>query len=733
MKRVSAWLMAHPVVVQGAVGLGVWLLFFWRFITPDAADRVVFPDGDFTQQFYIFRDIAYRQLASGQLPLWANCFFGGYPFHADPQSQLFYLPVWVSFGLLRLMGYGHFPLMALTLEVLAHYLLVGVFVYMWLRDEVEAESAWAGWAALVGALLFTFGGYLTGYPPLQTGILETVTWLPLALWALGRLARTGSRRWLAVASGVLAVAFFAGHPQSFLLGVYVTGAYFVFQARMAGWGWGWLVGYGAGVYGLVGLIAGIQILPQAQFLLLSTRAGLGYDALAGGFTPDAVMQVFVTELVSRWQPLYLTLLGLTLAVLAVGYVRRGVVWFWLAVGLAGLVLSFGGNGAGYPLAYWLLPGFSLFRGQERAALWWALAGAALAAQGVVWLLNTPADDERLVVARNWLRNVSPLAVVLLIGSIFAAQSGLGDWGHLPPRFGLLLVGVALSVIALGVAKWRVAVLLAVVVVELVGANARTNQTAPFETYGYTPLLDWMQVDSATGRWFRVQDDARMQGHWACGYGLAEWGGISPIRLASWQAFEQSAPEMVRWQLLGIDYVISWREELYTREGVFVPSEVVYAGGAPGGEARVHFLGPNARRVWRVDEVVQVDADEVFAALGAARFDGYATAVVTQPLPFGVGRAGSVQVVAERPGRLVLDVALESPGLVVVSEAYYPGWRVDVSGAVVLPVDGYLIGLALPAGRYTAMVEYAPPVLGIGAGVSVVGLLLLAGVGLWKEQ
>ncbi|HLB48543.1 MAG TPA: hypothetical protein VJL59_16170, partial [Anaerolineales bacterium] len=45
----------------------LWLLFFWRYFIP-GPERVMFPDGDFTHQFFIFRDIAYRALAAGHLP-----------------------------------------------------------------------------------------------------------------------------------------------------------------------------------------------------------------------------------------------------------------------------------------------------------------------------------------------------------------------------------------------------------------------------------------------------------------------------------------------------------------------------------------------------------------------------------------------------------------------------------------------------------------------------------------
>ena len=103
------------------------------------------------------------------------------------------------------------------------------------------------------------------------------------------------------------------------------------------------------------------------------------------------------------------------------------------------------------------------------------------------------------------------------------------------------------------------------------------------------MLSVMQSDAASGRWFRVQDDARMQGHWACAYGLKEWGGISPIRLQSWMDFDSHAPEQARFKMLGIDYLISWKMNLATREGIPILAETLYHGSAPQGDAKVYRL------------------------------------------------------------------------------------------------------------------------------------------------
>ncbi|MFQ5407741.1 MAG: hypothetical protein ACE5FI_04875 [Anaerolineales bacterium] len=737
MAAPARYLRSRPTIAHLLTLLALWLLFFWRYFAP-APNGVVFPDGDFTQQFFIFRDIAYRQLVAGHLPLWANCFFGGYPFHADPQSQLFYLPVWLSFGALRLLGYGHFPLMALTLEAIGHYLAISIFAYFFLRAETGSRMG-----GLVGAIVLAYGGYLTGYPPLQTGILETVTWLPLALLALRRLAAGRTWRAAAGAAGALSMAFFAGHPQTFLFVAYLSLFYFIFRARENGWGWRRIVVASAGVFLVLGIIASVQLLPQTQFLLLSTRAGLPYDQLAEGMSAGDIAQLFVTQFVSRWHPLYVGIAGLTLAAVAVGLRTGSTALFWLGAAIGGLALALGGSAAGYPLAYWLLPGYRLFRGQERAAVVFAAAVATLAGLGAAALQAAPADRRAHVVAAalRWLRNLTPLAVLALIASVFLAQSGLGDWTHLPPRFGLLLLGLVLAILVLAAfrAEWRgrKLLLVGVVVFELFSANTQTNAAAPFEPYAYTPLLDVMQVDAATGRWFRVQDDARMQGHWACGYGLQEWGGISPIRLRSWANFEEHAPELVRWSLLGIDYVITWKADLITREGVYLPAEVVFEGPAPLGEARVYRLNGDPQRAWLVEDVVTADTDEAtWDAIREPGFEPHDTAVV--PLAAQVGtvkRSGMVQVLADRPGYLELQVETDAPAFLVFGEAWYPGWQViDASGRrTPVTVDGFAQGAAIDAPAANIRFEYRPPLLAWGAVLSMVGLLLVVGLARSRRQ
>lgn len=675
--------------------VALWLLFFWRYFIPGPL-RVTFPAGDFTYQFFVFRDIAYRALAAGHLPLWSDCFFAGYPFHADPQSQLFYPPLWISFGLLKLMGWGNFPLFALTLEVTLHYLLVSLFTFYFLRAEIRAKHSPStpqssaessermlrpyDWAALLGAITFTYGGYLTGYPPLQTAILETVTWLPLILLILRRLAElpreaannqfaNNQIRLITLSSLILALAFFAGHPQTFLFVVYLSAAYFIYRAAVNARPWRWTLTRLAAIFGLLFGLSLVQLLPQAQYLSLSTRASLTFEELSSGFPPGIVKQFLLTDPV--WSPLYVGILPLALALAAVAAVRKSSTLFWLGVALVSLVLSFGGNTPLYTLAYYLLPGYRLFRGQERLALLVSFSMAVLAAYG--------------------------------LAAIIARWSSKGEgWGV--KAASLLVVGLT--------------------VLNLYLTRTSTNLVAPFDPYPYNPILDPIHADPEP--FFRVQDDARMQGHFACGYGFKEWGGISPIRPAAWAAFDEHAPESLRWKVIGMKYLITWKNGALTRENELPPAIQVAEGSAPEGGAKVYMMYELPHRAWLVYQTQTTD--DAFAALRAPGLDPFATAVIHSPSSVvfdgGEGRGeGVVTVTEDYPGHLSLTVTANSSALLVISEAYYPGWAANVNGqpVSVIEADAFLQAVPVPAGDSTVELNYRPITLLVGALVSLLSL------------
>jgi Bacterial membrane protein YfhO len=88
-------------------------------------------------------------------------------------------------------------------------------------------------------------------------------------------------------------------------------------------------------------------------------------------------------------------------------------------------------------------------------------------------------------------------------------------------------------------------------------------------------------------------------------------------------------------------------------------------------------------------------------------------------------SGSADVKRITPDRLSVETKTDSPGLLVVSEQYYPGWRAYVDGKEthVYAVDGILRGVFLSKGRHTVIFEYKPISFLIGLVVSIVSLLM----------
>jgi uncharacterized membrane protein YfhO len=89
------------------------------------------------------------------------------------------------------------------------------------------------------------------------------------------------------------------------------------------------------------------------------------------------------------------------------------------------------------------------------------------------------------------------------------------------------------------------------------------------------------------------------------------------------------------------------------------------------------------------------------------------------------------VLSERPGINTesFTVAADTPGLLVRSETWAPGWQVRVDGqpAALLRVDCALQGVALPAGQHQVDFEYAPAGWVIGRWLSLGTALVVLGV------
>jgi hypothetical protein len=452
-------------------------------------------------------------------------------------------------------------------------------------------------------------------------------------------------------------------------------------------------------------LSAVQLLPTVEFIGQSTRASVPFEQAGHGFPFQDLLSFFIPGFVSYWNPLYVGLLPLGLALFALR-IPNAERRFWAGLALGALVIAFGTQAVAYDAAYWTIPGLALFRGAERLALMVSASLAVLAAFGANDALSALSRADRRMLSRITLATgvvfvVALLAVAVVTFGVYTEAAPM--WAGLPERFGqwALMAGLAL---AAWLVRGRVpqlrrilpALFVAVAVVDLFAANRPLNVRAPYAPYPPDPVVAPIGADAA---FFRVQDDGRLAGHAGCGYGFREVDGVTPYRLAGYDRLLQ-LPEAERRQLLGVKYVVTWRAELFDANGQRIESEVVAQSESvdeKGNPTRTHRLRAEPQRAWLAAESSEAE----------------------QP-------NGVVQVQHDEAGQITLSVQVPgaAPHVLVVSEAHFPGWQVWVDGRpeTLRAARGALLAVAVPPGAHTVEFRYQPQSLAAGAVVSLAALL-----------
>jgi hypothetical protein len=109
----------------------------------------------------------------------------------------------------------------------------------------------------------------------------------------------------------------------------------------------------------------------------------------------------------------------------------------------------------------------------------------------------------------------------------------------------------------------------------------------------------------------------------------------------------------------------------------------------------------------------------------------ADAVALAPFARGttVRPSEKVQVSYPEPTRVELTATLETPGIVVLADVFYPGWKLTVDGqpATAYRVNRMMRGAALPAGTHKLVYTYDPASFRIGLFITAAGLIATSGL------
>ena len=684
-------------------------LFLWRLWAPNPQDKATFPEkSDLTEGFFPPRYFVASTLASGEFPLWNPHILSGYPQFADPQSATFY-PVELLFALL---AGARFSLDTMAASLALHFFLAGALAFFFFKRLTGRLLP-----ALLGAVVFEFGGFLTGFAPLQISELEAAVWLPATLllvtWAIDH--RSPAR--MALAGLAFSQVFLTGRPQSYLTIAPLSLAWLAYYAHSQGWRWTAIARHAA-LLSVVALgAAAVQWLPTLELTRLSLRSQFTYDSVAfGGFSVSELAALLGPGFVGS-TPLFVTLYSgtftLVLAAVAVAR-RRGL--FWVIMGSLFLLGSLGHHlillDGLYLIERLGFPGY--LRDVERLALGVNFCLAALAGLGLAQL-----EKERALFSRPLL--AASGAVAGLCAMALWLQPYLGASADQTARaagafaLAVLLLGLGLLALWLAGPRWAVgqAALLALVAVDLLTANQGKfyviNQSFPAQELAHAAA-----APAGADPVYRIAADQFTSKDFGSVLGLDTVSGMTSLQLASYNRLVTSIDTYRRNILLNVEIVAT--------SGQF--NDPSYQLASQWEDYQYYSFQPTHPRAYFVQHVLSAaDEPAALALVSAPAFDQWNSAVVLGPVTVDDSQPlapdETAAIVARSANSLQIEAVAQAQRLLVIANADYPGWRAWLDGRPVpiIKTNVALQGVLVPPGPHSLRLVFLPNSFVVGLGLT----------------
>jgi hypothetical protein len=762
-----AWL--PDLAALGLLALAV-LGFCWRVVA--GQNWMPADGGDLVSFLYPTYRFAAASLRQGAWPLWNPYLYTGAPHVADIQAGFVYPPNLLLFTL-----WPDFPYRALQWSSMGHLWWAGAGMYLFLARGCRLRRL----AAIGGALAFMFSdAFLVHFGNLNFNAVAS--WTPWVFWAyLAGLdgagpdddARVRSHLrlgWAAVAGVLLALGTLAGHIQATLF-IWLALAFYtvawLYLNREAAWPgrralWG--LAYGALTLAVTVLLAAPVLLPALQLTAYTARATWNYQEAAGySIAPAQWIGLLMPGFFGRapqfhwgaWPRVevgYLGILPLALAVLALAVRREGGeqnerrTWAWVVLAAATFLLALGT----YALPHgWLtlLPGFGQLRAPARLVFVTNFSLAVLAAVGLDAALQplTAGLQTGLLRTRRLVAYVT--LIVLGVGAPLAYLATLLVQDRDPDiilRVSVALISVLLcGGLLLATLVWLTARhnnwarpltlgLLAIALIYLdlgsTGAYQDLGNTDPSQSFRQPAIVGYLRQAQAGP--YRIDTRTDIADKWqpdtALLYGLEDVTGLAnPLLLADveryWGGLGSRSSRL--YDLLNVRYIVARKDVVLDWEKF----ELVFDGDPNLNLYQNRRSLPRAFIVPRGQSVA--GHETAWQAIQTAGFDPTAVAVVENGQNIAGGGNGQVTDTRLIPNGLAVRVTMDGPGILMLSQVWYPGWRVWVDGVPQgqpLRADYLFQAVPLPAGSHDVVLRFEPSAWVLAwvlAGAAVVLLLV----------
>ena len=753
----------------------VLAFFYWGFLV----GRSFIWDDNLTE-FYPGVNYFAKSIDAGRFPLWFRGVHDGQPFYSDPQMGVFYPPQWL---LIPFVQNGRLPFVAFQRYVVLHYLLGGLFMYAFLK-----ESKLGPIAALSGALVFCLSGFASlrigasviiqayVWLPLQLLCVRRLTcnksrfaWLGL----VGAMA-------MSLLAGFQQVTVYGWY---LVIAYWLLCRYSVCRAAGSGW---WptireIAGRDAlklvGAFVLVFALSGVSVLPGAENWWRTARPRQSFERLADeslpyhqlltlvvpnffgesrdvappvpfwGYDPNSV-SVATTPVANAppglWQYWEFGAYAGQIFCLALVLILfnwqsiedKLTVGFFLATWVAAIWFMLGRYGGLFQVLYHILPGVSFFRIPVRMSCVATFAAAAVSAYAVD-LLRTRA--RRL---RCWPAFLATAVCVCLWLALSFGGKRLGaglshldrrDWSQWETVFALE-VGVICALAVVGVVRaqrrWiQVACLWALPVISVVDlyhayGDFHCGQTSPDEYFpGTNRLLSLLESYHKQVGPFRLGQiiRGRISEELATHRGLAYFHdflevpeGYTSCYLSNVARFQNITNDAAKIAIQNIQLTI---ERVAPKRDWLRPC----TNSLPHAKffARIRRYDSNAALLGALERG-EIDWRYEVAVCERAGND-LARGSPQDPV---AGANDAVQFASSTPENYSITYNVSQPGIIFISQSFYPGWVADGGRFKMIEVFGAFQGIVIPeAGRGEIRVTFSPPILKLALVISILGVMI----------
>jgi hypothetical protein len=717
------------------------LPFIWYF-REIFADNCLFVD-DLSAQYRPWWNYARDRLLQGELPLWNPYVFCGMPYHINPENFMFY-PL-----KLPLMLLPYFQGAALLRALNSIVASIGMFYFLrYYRIGALAAGA--------GAIMFAYGSFMS-YEFIHMPYINVVCWLPWELLTLKMLFDRPCLKRACAFSAVTATSFLGGSPGVFFITQLMIGLIALFMLLKPLLQHKWTRIQHIMMFLFVSILivtamTAILLFPVLQFIQFSPRTGglQQLDTFINFSIDPSLVKLLVLPFMhwingAPYPPIYPMLVifipyagiaGFALAVSGL-FSRRGKALrpALLVCFILGIMLALGKNTAFFPFLFHRLEFIRWFRWPHDYLLLTYASLCILAAFGLDILFRSRRLKRHGAITTAVLVFITLDLYVFGLGYRITAPKSNLDMAHLKP---------SIDFIKKNADHERVSV-----------SSGHTNYHFRGQQYFFKsfPSLsndpNWMKselpklrtwcAEHATTPWnsyylYRSQ----LFYNWALGsrsypindamrFGYQELCGYNPFMLERVNALLRVRSIEKVWNLCNVRFIAT-------------PVLLWEIGWNPVFDNPHMHIYETPSRVPRAFIPLRVRDDlkalEIYRQMQNESFDPTACSYLEKPLVQPLAPLSAEDILEKpviqsyAPEHVAITANVKTDALLVLHDAYYPGWEAFIDGVAqpVLRANYAFRAIKLPPGQHMVEWVYRPTLFYGSAMVSAIAWILVFCVG-----